>query len=120
LSVLRDGRGQRLPVASLASGELRPSAPDDVAVFRVEFHGSADPSGLLAGDQCASGTAALAEARGRFEWEQTASLMALVVNLVRDPKKSKPAKSSDFNPYNRKSKPVIKVPLSFLKEVFVK
>ncbi len=46
--------------------------------------------------------------------------MALVVNLVRDPKKSKPAKSSDFNPYNRKSKPVIKVPLSFLKEVFVK
>lgn len=62
----------------------------------------------------------LAEARGKFEWEQTASLMALVVNLVRDPKKGKPAKPADFNPYYQKEKPKVKVPLSFLKEVFVK
>ena len=62
----------------------------------------------------------LAEARGRFEWEQTASLMALVVNLVRNPKKSKPAKSSDFNPYCVRPKPIVKAPLSILKEVFVK
>lgn len=64
--------------------------------------------------------AALAEARGRFEWEQTSALMALVVNLVRDPKKSKPAKATDFNPYYVKPKTVVKVPLSVLRDVFVK
>lgn len=64
--------------------------------------------------------AALAEARGRFEWEQTASLMALMVNLVRDPKKSKPAKPNDFNPYSGRIKHIPKAPLSILKEVFVK
>jgi len=46
--------------------------------------------------------------------------MALVVNIVRDPKKSKPVKSSDFNPYYVKPKTVVKVPLSVLKDVFVK
>jgi len=64
--------------------------------------------------------AALADARGKFEWEQTAGLMALIVNLVRNPKKSKPAKSTDFNPYAVKPKAIVKVPLSVLKEVFVK
>lgn len=46
--------------------------------------------------------------------------MALVVNLVRDPKKTKPAKASDFNPYYVKPKEVTKVPLSVLKDVFCK
>jgi len=46
--------------------------------------------------------------------------MALIVNLVRNPKKSKPARSSDFNPYTVKPKAVVKAPLSVLKEVFVK
>lgn len=45
--------------------------------------------------------------------------MALVVNLVRNPKKSKPATPADFNPYNTKPKAVVKAPLSILKEVFV-
>ena len=48
--------------------------------------------------------AALADARGRFEWEQTASLMALIVNLMRDPKKNKPVKAEEFQPVYRERK----------------
>ena len=46
--------------------------------------------------------------------------MALIVNLVRNPKKSKPARAADFNPYKVKPKVMVKAPLSILKEVFVK
>jgi len=46
--------------------------------------------------------------------------MTLIVNLVRNPKKSKPAKSSNFNPYYVKPKTIVKAPLSILKEVFVR
>ena len=60
----------------------------------------------------------MADARGQMEWEQTASLMALVVNLVRDPKKSKPAKPDAF--YAQKVQKITKAPLSILKDVFVK
>ena len=62
----------------------------------------------------------MAEAREKAEWQRTAGLMALVVNLVRNPKKSKPAVPADFNPYHAKPKAVVKAPLSILKEVFVK
>ena len=62
----------------------------------------------------------MADARGKFEWEQTASLMALIVNLVRDPQKSKPVKPDVFNPYSQKEQKITKVPLSILKDVFVK
>ena len=62
----------------------------------------------------------MADARGKFEWEQTASLMALIVNLVRDPKKSKPAKPEAFNPYAQKEQKITKAPLSILKDVFVR
>ena len=62
----------------------------------------------------------MAEARERAEWQRTASLMALAVNLVRNPKKSKPAKPADFNPYCGKPKAVVKAPLSILRDVFVK
>ena len=62
----------------------------------------------------------MADARGQSEWEQTASLMALIVNLVRDPKKSKPAKPDVFNPYAQKEQKNLKAPLSILKDVFVR
>lgn len=62
----------------------------------------------------------MAEAREKAEWQRMASLMALVVNLVRNPKRSKPAVPADFNPYHRKAKAPVKAPLSILKEVFVK
>lgn len=62
----------------------------------------------------------MAEAHEKAEWQRTAGLMALIVNLVRNPKKSKPATPADFNPYHAKPKAVVKAPLSILKEVFVK
>jgi hypothetical protein len=62
----------------------------------------------------------MADVRGRFEWEQTASLMALIANIVRDPKKSKPASPDMFNPYAQKVQQITKAPLSILKNVFCK
>jgi len=48
--------------------------------------------------------------------------MALIVNLLRDPKKSQPAKAEDFNPYRFREKDrfIPNVPLSVLKDVFVR
>ena len=60
----------------------------------------------------------MTEARGRFEWGQTASLMALIANVLRDPKKSKSVKPSDFNPYNAKTKK--KAPVSILRDIWCK
>ena len=61
--------------------------------------------------------------RGKFEWSQTASLMALAANLVRDPKKGKAASPADFNPFaQRPPKPVLKGKemLAALKAAFVR
>jgi hypothetical protein len=42
----------------------------------------------------------MARGRLRHEWSQTASLMALLVNLHRDPRSGRrPAHPDDFNPY---------------------
>ena len=60
----------------------------------------------------------MAEARGKLEWGRTSCLMALVSNLLRDPKKSKPAKPADFNPYFQKAKGVMKVTMAQLKGMF--
>ena len=46
--------------------------------------------------------------------------MALIVNLMRDPKKNKPVKAEDFNPYAVKEKALQKTPVSVLQDVFVK
>lgn len=62
----------------------------------------------------------MAEARGRFEWNQTSALLALMVNLVRDPRRGSPARPSDFNPFaERPPVPVLRGrDLSILKDVF--
>jgi hypothetical protein len=59
----------------------------------------------------------MAESRGRFEWNMTSSVMAIIcnVNIASNSKKVSP---DAFNPYAKKKKPT--VPLSFLKEVFCK
>lgn len=65
----------------------------------------------------------MVEGRGKFEWNQTASLMALAANLVRDPKKGRAASPSDFNPFAPKPpKPVLKGKemLAALKAAFIK
>ena len=60
----------------------------------------------------------MTEARGRFEWGQTASLLAMIANVLRDPKKTKVVKPADFNPYN--VKPKAKVPVSILRDIWCK
>ena len=65
----------------------------------------------------------MVEGRGKFEWSQTASLMALAVNLMRDPKKGKAASPADFNPFApRPPEPVLKGKemLAALKAAFIK
>ena len=65
----------------------------------------------------------MVEGRGRFEWNQTAALMALAVNLMRDPKKGKPVSPNDFNPFAPpKPVPVLKgrEMLAALKAAFIK
>lgn len=63
----------------------------------------------------------MVESKGRYDWAQTSSLMALMVNLVRDPRHSSPAKPADFNPYIPQPKKQILrgKDLTILKDVFV-
>ncbi len=63
----------------------------------------------------------MAEARGRADWSRTSSLMALVANLVRDPRKGRPARPSDFDPYAVPERPARKLKgreLEILRDVF--
>jgi hypothetical protein len=66
----------------------------------------------------------MADAASRDRWNHTASLLALITNCHRDPKKARPARPQDFHPYARSSrgrrdehKPRVGVDL--LKQVFV-
>ena len=60
----------------------------------------------------------MAEGRGKLEWGLQSNLMALIVNLVRDPKKGNPAKPEDFNPYAQRKKPVATITMKQLREMF--
>jgi len=60
----------------------------------------------------------MAEARVRDEWSRTSSLMALVANCNRDPKRTRAFRPSDFDPFARTREPV-KVGVEVLKDVFI-
>ena len=65
----------------------------------------------------------MVEGKGKFDWAQTSSLMALAVNLMRDPRKGKAVSPADFNPFAPpKPIPVLKGKemLSALKAAFIK
>ena len=64
----------------------------------------------------------MAEARQQESWNHTSALMALAVNMMRDPRKSKPARPEDFNPFTPKEPmPILKgKELRILKDVFVR
>ena len=49
----------------------------------------------------------MVEGKGRFDWAQTSSLMALAVNLMRDPKKGKAVSPNDFNPFAEKPQKIV-------------
>jgi len=46
----------------------------------------------------------MAESRARERWAHTSSLMALIANVNRDPKRGRAFRPSDFNPYGPKRK----------------
>jgi hypothetical protein len=46
----------------------------------------------------------MAEARGRESWAHTSAILALIANVNRDPKKTRPFKPSDFDPYSAKDR----------------
>ncbi len=62
----------------------------------------------------------MSDGRGKMEWAQTSSIMAIIANIMRDPKKGKGAKPGDFNPYMAKKEKAIKAPLTVLRDVFCK
>jgi hypothetical protein len=44
----------------------------------------------------------MADARNRAEWGRAASIMALIANVNRDPKKSRAFKPGDFDPFTQR------------------
>ena len=41
----------------------------------------------------------MAQARAKEKWQHTSSILSLIANANRDPKKTRPFKPSDFNPF---------------------
>ena len=65
----------------------------------------------------------MGEGKGKFDWAQTSSLMALAVNLMRDPKKGKAVSPNDFNPFAEKPERIVlkgKEMLDALKAAFIR
>ena len=61
----------------------------------------------------------MAEAKQRDEWARTSSLMALIANANRDPKKHRAFRPTDFDPFAVTNKPKQKVDVSILKDIFI-
>jgi len=68
----------------------------------------------------------MADACGQDAWSHTAALLCLTANVSRDPKKHRPFRPDDFDPYARQAKGRAKagIPLTagnvgMLKDVFV-
>jgi hypothetical protein len=65
----------------------------------------------------------MAEARGRANWAHTSTVLALLANVNRDPKRTRAFKPSDFNPFEtrraRGGVPLVAENLAVLKRVFV-
>lgn len=66
----------------------------------------------------------LSDARVKFEWSQTASVLCLIANVNRDPKKTKAFKPSDFFDFgpakDRKAEAIQELTdFSIIKDAFV-
>jgi hypothetical protein len=64
----------------------------------------------------------MAEARSRASWSHTASVLAMLANVNRDPKRSRAFRPGDFDPHERQTKPPAVVKgrnFNILKLVFV-
>ncbi len=58
------------------------------------------------------------DGRQRHDWSIAATVMSVLANIHRDPKRSRQMKPSDFDPFAKQSRPV-KVDVSVLKDVFI-
>jgi len=64
----------------------------------------------------------MAEARAKERWNHTGSILCLLANLNRDPKKHRPFKPSDFTPFGKKPDLAVKdTAMGFraMKQIFV-
>jgi hypothetical protein len=61
----------------------------------------------------------MAEARSRDAWAHTSTLLALLANVHRDPKRTAAFKPADFDPHHQRQRPAAKVNIDVLKTVFV-
>jgi len=65
----------------------------------------------------------MAEGRGRDNWAHSSVLLALIVNVNRDPKKTRAFKPADFDPYadkySKRGVVVNKDNISVLRNAFV-
>jgi hypothetical protein len=60
----------------------------------------------------------MAEGRLRAEWAQTSSLLCLLPNIHRDPKRAQAKRPGDFDPFVRRSSERLAPTLDNLKAVF--
>lgn len=60
----------------------------------------------------------MSDARQRHDWSIASTLMAVLANIHRDPKRSRSLKPDDFDPFAQK-RSVPKVPITVLKDVFI-
>jgi hypothetical protein len=64
----------------------------------------------------------MAEARSREAWAHTSTVLAMIANANRDPKKTRAFRPSDFDPYSQKNRPAAVVKgrnFDILKMVFI-
>ena len=61
----------------------------------------------------------MAEGKQHDEWARTSSLMALIANANRDPKKHRAFRPTDFDPFSQTLKTKQKVDVSILKDIFI-
>jgi hypothetical protein len=60
----------------------------------------------------------MSEGRQRHDWSIASAVMAVLANIHRDPKRSRPLKPADFDPFVQPQR-VPKVPITVLKDVFI-
>ena len=61
----------------------------------------------------------MAEGKQRDEWARASSLMALIANANRDPRKHRAFRPTDFDQFAVTNKPKQKVDVSILKDIFI-
>jgi len=61
----------------------------------------------------------MAEGRLKHNWDETATLLASLGNLFRDPRRGSPLRASSFNPYRQERQKPERVKLRDLKEMLI-